>query len=456
MTKRVVIIGGGPGGYPTAFLLAQRGVKVTLIEKDKLGGTCLNRGCIPTKVLLRTANLLREIGVGQKIGAAARGVHLDFDQLRRHKDEVVDSFVSGVERLCERRKISVVRGTGFFETPRQIRIRETGELVEGDATIIATGSVPAQPPIKGAEGGMVLNSDQALSLERIPPSIVIIGGGYIGLEFAQILRSFGSEVTVLELLNRVLPQEDAEISAALNRALTEEGITIHTGVAVKEIVGGNERKVVRYAIQKQAHSVEAVTVLVAVGRRCNTDEVGLERVGVKTENGRILVNQKMETTVPGIYAVGDAVGGSMLAHVATAEGRIAADNILADSEQAIDYTSVPRCIHTYPEVASVGLTETEAKEVHGEILVGRLPFQAMAKARILGGLGFAKMICEKKYGRIVGVDLIGAGVSELIYEAMSLECTAEEMAYTMHPHPTLSELLMESAMAIQGYKIHSV
>jgi dihydrolipoamide dehydrogenase len=220
----------------------------------------------------------------------------------------------------------------------------------------------------------------------------------------------------------------------------------------------NERKVVRYAIQKRAHSVDAATVLVAVGRRCNTDEVGLAGVGVKTEKGRILVNRKMETTVPGIYAVGDAVGGSMLAHVATAEGHIAADNILADSEQAIDYTSVPRCIHTYLEVASVGLTETEAKEVYGEILVGRLPFQAIAKAQILGGLGFAKMICEKKYRRIVGVHLIGPRVTDLISEAalaMSLECTAEEMAYTMHPHPTLSELLMESAMAIQGYKIHS-
>jgi len=457
MAKKVAIIGAGPGGYPAAFLLGQKGAEVTLIEKDRLGGTCLNRGCIPTKVLLHAAAVLREIRSAERMGIRTRDIDLDFAQLTKHKDDVVSSLVGGVEKLCSGRKIRVIHGTASFETPRRIRIKETGERVEGEAVILAAGSVPATVPIEGAHTEGTLTSDEALVLNQVPPSIVVIGAGYIGLEFAQIFRAFGSNVTVLELLNQVLPNEDADVARVLSRALQQEGIRIFTGAEVRKISGDQGRKKVEYALKGKNQSVEAACVLMAVGRRCNTEGLGLDRVEVKTEKGRILVNERMETTAQGIYAIGDAVGGLMLAHVATAEGHVAADQILENDPHPMDYTAVPRCIYTHPEAASVGLSEAQARERHGEVLVGRFPLEASGKARILGDSGFAKVIAEKKFRRIVGVHLVGPHVTDMISEAvvaMNLECTTEELAYTIHPHPTLSEVLMESAMAIQGYKIH--
>ena len=457
MAKKVAIIGAGSGGYPAAFLLGQKGAEVTLIEKDRLGGTCLNRGCIPTKVLLHAAAVLREIRSAERMGIRTRDIDLDFAQLTKHKDDVVSSLVGGVEKLCSGRKIRVIHGTASFETPRRIRIKETGERVEGEAVILATGSVPATVPIEGAHTEGTLTSDEALVLKQVPPSIVVIGAGYIGLEFAQIFRAFGSKVTVLELLNQVLPNEDADVARVLSRALQQEGIRIFTGAEVRKISGDHGRKKVEYALKGENQSVEAACVLMAVGRRCNTEGLGLDRVEVKTEKGRILVNERMETTAQGIYAIGDVVGGLMLAHVATAEGHVAADQILGNDPHPMDYTAVPRCIYTHPEAASVGLSEAQARERHGEVLVGRFPLEASGKARILGDSGFAKVIAEKKFRRIVGVHLVGPHVTDMISEAvvaMNLECTTEELAYTIHPHPTLSEVLMESAMAIQGYKIH--
>jgi dihydrolipoamide dehydrogenase len=458
MTKRVVIIGGGSGGYPAAFLLAQKGASVTLVEKDRLGGTCVNRGCIPTKVLLHATGVLREIRSADRMGIRTGDIDLDFTQLTKYKDDVVSSLVGGVERLCSGRKIHVIHGTAFFEAPRRLRIKETGEVLEGDAVIVATGSVPATVPIEGSDDEGILTSDDALALKRIPSSIVIIGAGYIGLEFAQIFRSLGAEVTVLELLDQVLPSEDTEVASTLQKALRQEGIGILTGADVRKISGPAGRKTIEYVFKGKSKSVEADSVLMAVGRRSYTEALGLERVGVRTEKGCVVVNKWMETTAPGIYAVGDVVGGLMLAHVATAEAHTAFDQILGDG-QPMDYTAVPRCIYTYPEATSVGLKEAEAKERHGEVVVGRFPLRASGKARILGALGFAKVIAEKRYGRIVGVHLVGPHATDMISEAalaMNLECTAEELAHTIHPHPTLSEIFMESAMSIEGYKIHSV
>jgi dihydrolipoamide dehydrogenase len=458
MEKKVLVIGGGPGGYPAALILAQRGAKVTLVEKDELGGTCLNRGCIPTKVLLHASNLMREVKKGDRFGLVASDVRMDFPRLNKHKAEVVETLANGVKSLCEARRIRVIKGTAFFEAPRKIRIKETKEEVEGDAVIISTGSLPAIIPIKGTDHGRVVTSDQALSFKRVPSSIVIIGGGYIGLEFAQIFHTLGSKVTVLEMLNQILPNEDADIAGELGGILKADGIKIVTGANVKEISEKTGKGFVHYLTEGRDHSVEAESVLMAVGRRPNTKDLGLEKNGVRTENGKLVVNDKMETSASNVYAVGDAVGGVMLAHKATAEGRIAACNILGES-QRMDYTAIPRCIYTYPEAACVGLTEAQAKERYGEVLVGRVPFQASGKARIIDGMGFAKVVTEKKYGRIVGVHLVGPHVTDLIAEValgMNLECTHEELAFTIHPHPTLSEVLMEAAMAAQGYKIHSV
>jgi len=458
MSRKVTIIGGGPGGYPAALILAQQGTQVTLIEKDKLGGTCLNRGCIPTKVLLEASHVLRQIKTAQRMGIRVKEVDVDYSILRKHKDSVVEGLVKGVEKLCEARKIRVVKGTAVLETPQTIRIRESGEAVRGDAVILATGSVPAKIPVPGADGPGVINSDQALSLVQVPPSMVIIGAGYIGLEFAQIFHGLGAKVTVLEMLPQALPNEDKDVANELERSLKQEGIQILTEVTVKGISGEEGRKRVNYSAKSQDHTLEAALVMLAVGRRPNIGGLGLEKAGVKTEKGGVAVNPFMETSTPGMYAIGDAIGGIMLAHVATAEGHTAADHILGN-KHPLDYKAVPRCIYTHPEAASVGLTEAEAKKKYGEILVGRFPLQASGKARIVGGSGFAKVIAEKQYREIVGVHLVGPHATEMIAgaaTAMNLECTGEELAHTIHPHPTISEMIMEAAMAVEGYKIHSL
>jgi dihydrolipoamide dehydrogenase len=458
MSRKVTIIGGGPGGYPAAFILAQQGAQVTLIEKDKLGGTCLNRGCIPTKVLLEASHALRQMKTAQRMGIRVKEVDLDYSILGKHKDSVVEGLVKGVERLCQVRKIRVVKGTGVFEASRTVRIQESGEAFKGDAVILATGSVPARIPVSGADGPGVINSDQALSLALVPSSMVIIGAGYIGLEFAQIFYGLGAKVTVLEVLPQALPNEDKDVANELERSLKQEGIHVLTEVTVKGISGEEGSKKVHYAFKGQDHTLEAALVMLAVGRRPSTEGLGLEKAGVKTEKGRVVVNPFMETSVPGIYAIGDAIGGIMLAHVATAEGLTAAENILG-KRHSLDYKAVPRCIYTCPEAASVGLTEAEAMKKYGEILVGRFPLHASGKARIMGGSGFAKVIAEKQYRGIVGVHLVGPHVTEMIAEAgavMNLECTGEELAHTIHPHPTISEMIMEAAMAVEGYKIHSV
>jgi len=458
MSRKVTIIGGGPGGYPAALILAQQGTQVTLIEKDKLGGTCLNRGCIPTKVLLEASHVLRQIKTAQRMGIRVKEVDVDYSILRKHKDSVVEGLVKGVEKLCEARKIRVVKGTAVLETPQTIRIRESGEAVRGDAVILATGSVPAKIPVPGADGPGVINSDQALSLVQVPPSMVIIGAGYIGLEFAQIFHGLGAKVTVLEMLPLALPNEDKDVANELERSLKQEGIQILTEVTVKGISGEEGRKRVNYSAKSQDHTLEAALVMLAVGRRPNIGGLGLEKAGVKTEKGGVAVNPFMETSTPGMYAIGDAIGGIMLAHVATAEGHTAADHILGN-KHPLDYKAVPRCIYTHPEAASVGLTEAEAKKKYGEILVGRFPLQASGKARIVGGSGFAKVIAEKQYREIVGVHLVGPHATEMIAgaaTAMNLECTGEELAHTIHPHPTISEMIMEAAMAVEGYKIHSL
>ena len=458
MSRKVTIIGGGPGGYPAALILAQQGAQVTLIEKDKLGGTCLNRGCIPTKVLLEASHVLRQIKTAQRMGIRAKEVGVDYSLLRKHKDSVVEGLVKGVEKLCEARKVRVIKGTGVLETPQTVRVRESGEAVKGDSVILATGSVAAQVPVPGADGPGIINSDQALSLAQVPPSLVIIGAGYIGLEFAQIFHGLGAKVTVLEMLPQALPNEDKDVANELERSLKQEGIQILTEVIVKGISGEEGGKKVSYAVKGQDHTLEAALVMLAVGRRPNTEGLGLEKAGVKTERGAVVVNPFMETSVPGIYAIGDAIGGIMLAHVATAEGHTAVDHILGN-KHPLDYKAVPRCIYTHPEAASVGLTEAEAKKKYGEILVGRFPLQASGKARIVGGSGFAKVIAEKQYREIVGVHLVGPHATEMIAgaaTAMNLECTGEELAHTIHPHPTISEMIMEAAMAVEGYKIHSL
>jgi len=456
MPKRVVIIGGGVGGYPAALKLAQMGAEVSLIEKDRLGGVCLNRGCVPTKLFLHAANLLDQIKDGRRMGLQATGLGLDLSRFRKHKDRLVGELVGGVEKLCQLRKVKLLKGTAVFETPRRVRIQGSDQAISGDAFIVASGSVAGSLPIEGADSPGVIDSTRALDIDRIPSSVVVIGGGYIGLEFAQIFNSLGAEVTVIEMLDRLVPGEDADVSAELTGSLTSQGVRVITGAKVQRIDGSPGDKAVDFLVDGQKKTLRAATVMMAVGRRPNIDSLGLKEIGVKLDRRGIEVNEHMETCVDGIFAVGDAVGGLMMAHVATAEGHVASDNIMGQKE-VIDYSAAPRCIYTNPEAAAVGLNEDEARRVHGQIEIGRFPLHSSSKARILGGPGFVKVITEKKYGRIIGVHMVGPKVTELIAEAalaINLECTSKELAHSIHPHPTISEALMEAAMGLEGYKIN--
>jgi dihydrolipoamide dehydrogenase len=390
------------------------------------------------------------------MGLKAADVGFNLPRFQKHKERLVGELVSGVEKLCQLRKVKLLQGTAVFETPRQVRIQESAQAVSGDAFIVASGSVAGSLPIEGAEAPGVIDSTRALDIDRIPSSMVVIGGGYIGLEFAQIFSSLGAEVTVIEMLDRLVPGEDVEVSAELTGSLTSRGVRVITGAKVERIGGSPDGKVVDFLVAGQKKTLRAGTVMMAVGRRPNIEALGLKDIGVKLDRSGIEVNEHMETSVDGIFAIGDAVGGLMMAHVATAEGHVATDNILG-REEVIDYSAAPRCIYTNPEAAAVGLNEDEARRVHGQIEIGRFPLHSSSKARIMGGIGFIKVITEKRYGRIIGVHLVGPKVTELIAEAalaINLECTAEELAHSIHPHPTISEALMEAAMGLEGYKIN--
>lgn len=455
MAKSIIIIGGGPGGYVAAIRAAQLGAQVTLIEKDKLGGTCLNRGCVPTKALLRSAEIMTEIKNAGTFGISAEKVTLDFTAVMKRKEEVVKRLQMGVTFLMKKNKVRVVNGTGTFIDNRTVAVGS--EKIKADAIVIATGSKPSGIPVRGVDEPGVITSDDALSLEQLPKSMVIIGGGVIGLEFAQILHRLGCKVTVVEMMPQLLPTEDEEIARVLEGILKKEGIDIYTCATVTGVrTDAQKGKVVSFTTKDGAQEKAGEKVLLAVGRRPCTDGLGADKAGVAMDKGRIIVNEKMETHVPGIYAIGDVTGKIMLAHVAMEEGKVAVENVLG-ANRKMSYREIPRCIYTSPGVGGVGLTEAEAKK-KGNIKIGRFPLIASGKALILNETsGMVKIIADEKYGEILGVHIIGPEATELISEAvlaMSLEATFEEIAATIHAHPTLSESMMEAALAVGGKAIH--
>ncbi len=457
-TQDIVIIGGGPGGYVAATYGARLGAKVTLVEKADVGGTCLNWGCIPTKALLASADLLAQVNEAKSFGINVKGFAFDLAQAMARKDGVVRQLRSGVESLLSSNGVRLIRGTGDILAPGQVKV--TGQEEQTISTrniIIATGSVPVTLPIPGLDSEGVIDSDRAVNLQAVPKRLLIIGGGYIGVELGDMFHRFGSQVTVVELLDRLIPKEDAELGQTLEHSFGKRGIEVLTGSSVTQVRTEGAEKVVSVATGDQQEEFRVDTVLVGVGRVPNIKRLSLAKAGVRVERGRITVNERMQTNVPGIYAIGDVVGKIMLAHVASHEGMVAVDNALG-REATMDYKAVPRCVYTRPEVAAVGLTEEMARERGDEITVGRFPFAANGKALSIGEReGFVKVIADKKHHEILGVGIIGPNATELIAEgvlAISMEGTVEDVAHAIHAHPTLSEAKMEAALDVLGQAIH--
>ena len=448
---RILVIGGGPAGYTAAICAAQLGGQVTLVEKDALGGTCLNRGCIPTKALLHSAHLLHSIRRAGEVGIRVTDASVDLPGLMDYKQGVVARLRQGLQGLMAQNRVRVVSGSAALVSAGKAIVKDSGEEIEADAIIVAPGSRPRGLP--AAQGVSVWGSDEALSPSRLPSSLVVIGGGVVGLEFAQLYHRLGTTVTVVEALPRILPGEDPEITDILSGLLKQEGIDIITGAGVEGLRQDGEE----VAVGLTGSELRAGAVLIATGRQAVTDGLGLEGVGVIVEKGCIVVDEAMRTTASGILAAGDATGGPMLAHAAMAEGEVAAHSATGH-EAAMDYSAVPCCLYTSPELASVGLSEEEARQQHGRVKVSRFPLAASGRAQVLGeGLGMVKVVAGADHGEILGVHILAPGASEMIAEAvlaMKLEATATELAEVIHPHPSLSEALGEAFMGLEGRAIH--
>ncbi|ACA56739.1 dihydrolipoyl dehydrogenase [Clostridium botulinum] len=460
---KLVVIGGGPGGYVAAIRGAQLGAEVTLIEKEKLGGTCLNVGCIPTKVLLHSSELLNEIKEAKILGIEVNNeVKVNWTQLQNRKNTVVNTLVSGVSSLLEYNKVKVINGTAAFEGKGSIKVtKDKGESenIQFDNAIISSGSIPFIPLIEGKELEGIIDSTGALGLDSVPKSMVIIGGGVIGIEFANIFNSLGCKVTVIEMLPYILPPVDREISEILKEKLKNDGIDIYNNCKVTKIKKNDENLNVSFEKGNEKLNIEAQKVLIAVGRRANIGSLNLESTGVSTEKGCILVNDNMETNIKGIYAIGDCTGKNMLAHVASDQGIIAVENIMGKNKK-MDYKTVPACVYTKPELASVGLTEEQAKQKGVDYKVGKFPLIYNGKSLIMGDTeGLIKIIADKKYEEVLGVHILGPRATDLIAEAalaLRLEATLEEIITTVHAHPTIGEAMKEAALAVNKEAIHMV
>jgi len=453
----LTVIGGGPGGYVSAIRAAQLGLKVAIAEEREMGGTCLNRGCIPTKSLLHSAEVYHMIKSCSGSGIEVSGLAFDFAGIAQKKENIVKQLRSGVEQLIRSSGSTVICGKARIMDQNSIEISgKNRETIKSDRIIIATGSRSAMPPIPGINNNKVLNSDGLLGLAACPKRIVIIGGGVIGVEFAEIYSSFGSEVTVIEMLDTILPGIDSDISSQLKKSLESKGVKIYTGSRVLAICSDMDTGCTFESNGKQLNA-EADVILVATGRKPNTEDIGLENIGLCTEKGFIGVDERLETAVKGIYAVGDVTGKALLAHLAMSQGLIAAGNAAGRNERA-DYSIIPACIYTNPEIAVVGLTEAEAVKRGLKVKVGRFPVSSNGKSILSGEKeGFAKIIVDEATGEILGAHVICQRASDIISEmclAMKLEATVEEVAATIHPHPTVSEILMEAAHDVQGLCIN--
>jgi dihydrolipoyl dehydrogenase len=452
----VVVIGGGPGGYVAAIKASQNGKSVALVEGGKLGGTCLNVGCIPTKALLANSELLHKIRHAEDFGISVGEVKFDFGAMVDRKDRVVTGIVNNLEGLIRSNKVDIFKGHGRFTSPNELKVLgEENVVLEGDSFIIATGSEPKVIPAFPFDFERVHSSTSMLEVRELPKKLAIIGGGYIGCEAASLYAAMGVEVVILEMLPNIVATEGKDVSAALTKAFERQGIEMRCNVVVEGVDRSESGVSVRL---KDELAVAADMCLVSVGRKFNSDDVGLEKAGVPvTQMGTIAVNERMETEVEGIYAIGDVTGKALLAHVASHQGMVAATNA-AGGDATMHYNAVPSVIFTHPEVASVGMTLEKATEAGYDAAVGRFPFQALGRSvATMETEGFAQVVSEKKTGRILGAQVVGSGASALIAEmalAITGELTVETVIDTIHAHPTISEGWLEASLMAEGTPLH--
>ena len=460
----VTIIGSGPGGYVAAVRAGQLGLKVAIIEKDKrLGGTCTLRGCIPTKQLLMSAHVYEQMQHAADFGVQATGIQLAFGDVQKRKDKVVLKNSKGIEYLMKKNKVTVFSGTGKLALPGKVEVTGADgakQTIQTKNIIIATGSVVRPIPGFETDGNKVVSSDHILELKEVPKSLIVMGAGAVGVEFASVYSRFGAETTIVELLPRLVPLEDEEVSKELERSFRKRGIKSQVDTKLEKLEKTDTGvRVTGKTSKGDAVSIEAEMLLVAVGRMPFTEGLGLEGTKIKVDRGFIQVNEFQQTAEPSVYAIGDVVPTPLLAHLASKEGIVAVEHLAGRKDvRPINLRLVPNCTYCDPEVASVGLTEAKAREEGYEVKIGKFPFSASGKARILGEEeGFVKIVSESKYDEVLGVHIIGPHATELIAEAcvaMQLETTADELGRTMHAHPTVSEAVMEAAEGVHGLTIH--
>jgi dihydrolipoamide dehydrogenase len=461
MQYDVIVIGSGPGGYVAAIRASQLGMKTAIIEKAELGGICLNWGCIPTKALLKSAQVFEYLMHAQDYGLKASGVEADFGAIVKRSRDVADSMSKGVQFLMKKNKIDVIKGTAKVKAGKKVVVKEsedTETTFEAKHIIIATGARSRELPSLKQDGKKIIGYREAMVLPKQPKSMVVVGSGAIGSEFAYFYNSIGTKVTLVEFLPAIVPVEDEEVSKQLERSFKKQGITVMTSSEVTAVDMKGDVCKVKIKTPKGEENIEAEIVLSAVGIASNLEGIGLEDVGIVTDKGKIIVNDYYQTNMPGYYAIGDIVRGPALAHVASHEGITCVEKIAGMHVDPIDYNNIPGCTYCQPEIASVGMTEKQAKEKGIEIKVGKFPFTASGKAKAGGNAeGFVKVIFDAKYGEWLGCHMIGSNVTEMVAEvvaARKLETTGHEIIKTIHPHPTMSEAIMEAVAAAYGEVIH--
>jgi len=462
MSYDIIVVGSGPGGYVTAIRASQLGLKTAIVERESLGGVCLNWGCIPTKALIKSANVYEYLQHAADYGINVKESSADFGAMIKRSRDVANGMSNGIQFLMKKNKIDVLKGNGVVKAGKAVEVTdESGNKTTYTAAkgiIIATGSRSRELPNLPQDGAKIIGYRQAMTLPAQPKKLVVVGSGAIGVEFAYFYNAIGTEVTIVEYLPNIVPVEDEDVSKQLEKSFKKAGINILTNASVESVDTSGSGCVVSIKTAKGEEKIECDVVLSAAGVVTNIENIGLEELGIIVDKGRILVDDYYQTNLPGYYAIGDVVPGPALAHAASAEGIICVEKIAGHHPEPLNYSNIPGCTYCSPEVASVGMTEKAAKEAGYEIKVGKFPFSASGKASAAGAKdGFVKLIFDAKYGELLGGHMIGANVTEMVAELVAvrkLETTGEELIKTVHPHPTMSEAIMEAAAAAYGEVIH--